>query len=185
MAKNNGQTGPKAVSEQVASLKDLHQGAAGYLLGPGGPRVLRDRPDAPRKANGKYDARELVEWINRNGDEAKLNDLEIERTLLLAHGVGLGVGTGVLGFAWWMDHLQQEHGVAGVVAVVRFLVKYFRDYAAEHPHDYRHVDPERSLFSTHVRCLKCGRIRHGTQWREAEPIEGWDVLGEFCPKCGG
>src|SRR5689334_4674268 len=47
--------------QQVDVLKSLTQGAAAHLLGLG-PRVFRDKHDAPRNDDGTYDAVALVAW---------------------------------------------------------------------------------------------------------------------------
>lgn len=68
MAKKKMKDGPRlTVAEQIHELKHLRQGAAAYLIGKHG-RTLREQSDAPRSADGTYDARKLLAWMTEPTD---------------------------------------------------------------------------------------------------------------------
>lgn len=68
-------------AQQVVVLKSLRQSAAAYLLGLS-PRSMRNHPEIPRCADGRYDAKTL---LDSRADASQGNPNEIAEELMRAH----------------------------------------------------------------------------------------------------
>ncbi len=69
--------------EEIKCLQSLSQRATAFLLGVS-PRTLRDYVDLPRKDDGSYDCRAVVEWVRSKARPtvAPLGDCELLTALV-------------------------------------------------------------------------------------------------------
>lgn len=188
--------------EQIRVLRDLRQAAAAWLLGYKSARSLRDCPDIPRTPNGGYDAAELLRWARSRQPRPEFSDGDTERTLQMLEWTTPDSGRALLEY---LTDLQRRFGDGGLLAYLDELMHYLRRLAKTEdaisptpPGPMTRLEENRLIecenqrrletwhcqrLSVRVICERCGRVRHGRNWRATELPNGSPTLQGTCPDC--
>lgn len=191
---------------EIEKLKRLTQQAATWLLGWKDAKSLRDRVDAPRNADGSYDAQALCEWRRGQVKEIDGDDGEfVEKVLVLVDGMSFPDTSDAraLSFLDQVRELHRKYGDSFYAMFMREWLAIWADvYEPRRATAFEPVETEgeirrrvadelknqaeaRSFVTWNVatQCDDCDAVRFGREWKKQPPPAGKKVQLSKCPAC--
>ena len=193
--------GKPTCSAQIVVMQSIGQQGAAWLLGVTTSWIRDHGFELPRDKNGKYNARELLEWRISRPVDVEFPDGEKERLLQAADIVAVEIGGAAFAIQKLLLSLREQYGDAGLAEFARAVVAAVGDDPAQPATDAeinglqdaeasqqrwfsRSRQCTESLTKVH-QCEHCGKVRNGSRWVKAgkKHCEVGRVRMGLCDRC--
>jgi hypothetical protein len=193
MSKENTNPQEPTLPAQKATLERLCQGAAALLIGKTS-RWLRDRPDAPRNADGTYNAFPLLSWkasLDGGSVDVDLDDGDQERLMRIVENLHFSWDAQAVAAVDQIEDMIRRHGRGVLPKLMAMLwgewtlfAEFHRNCPPQQEHDDSrfHRDASQHLREAVV-CNGCRRMRHGSKWIKTAIPADHTKVGDYCPEC--